>query len=462
MADNHPHHRPKFHISPPRGYLNDPNGPIEVGGLLHLYFQSRSLAEMTVPVEWGHATTPDLVHWTLHRPAMSPLPGGLDSEGCWSGNTVADGDRVRAYYSGHVAGRPLEHILTTVSDAEGNAFGSPRLLLDDPGADEGVRMFRDPFVWTDTDGRHMAVGTAVEGGLAAIRHYRSDDGLSWRYAGHLAELERTHLSGVDSGEGWECPQIIRVDSTEVAVVCAWSFQAGPASVVAFPVGEPHRLHPVDDGHDFYAPSVLREGSYGPLLFGWIREGRDEAWWQEEGWSGAISLPRRAWLATDRGGAMRLGTEPHPAVSTLRASSALPADGAALPAQAEIVVPVACGRVRLRFGEEEWVDIELDGDADTVSIDTDHASVDPRARGGRAVAAAAFDEGSSRPVARIFLDGSVLEVFTSSGRALTTRVYPRSGAGWSVEAPRDALIWELSAAVSTETAASEMDARALAG
>ena len=64
MADRYPHHRPLFHLAPPRGYLNDPNGPIELGGLLHLYFQSRSLADLAVPVEWGHATTTDLVPYS--------------------------------------------------------------------------------------------------------------------------------------------------------------------------------------------------------------------------------------------------------------------------------------------------------------------------------------------------------------------------------------------------------------
>lgn len=454
MTDLHPHHRPAFHISPPRGYLNDPNGPIELAGLLHLYFQSRSLADLAVPVEWGHATTTDLVHWTLHRPAMSPLPGGLDSEGCWSGNSVVDGDRVRAYYSGHVHGRPLEHIVTAVSDENGTNFGPPTRLLDDPNPAEGIRMFRDPFVWTDAGGWHMAVGSVAEGGLAAIRHYRSRDGLDWSYDGHLAELQRTLVADdarpIDTGEGWECPQVVRVDGREVAVVCSWSFADGPDGVLAFPLDGTPEPRRVDDGHDFYAPSVLRESSYGPLLFGWIMEGRDSAWWHQEGWSGAIALPRHVWLAPDAAGVARLCTEPHPALVELRAGDVRPAHGAALAAQSELVVLAGVsGRIRLRFGVDEWVDVDLDREAGTVAIDTDHASTDARARGGRVVASGAFDEASARPALRLFLDGSVIEAFTSAGRSLTTRAYPLSGSGWSVEAPDGVLIWNLEAAVTTE-------------
>jgi beta-fructofuranosidase len=451
MADRHPHHRPKFHISPPRGYLNDPNGPIELGGVFHLYYQSRSLVHRGVAVEWGHATTTDLVHWTVHRPAMSPVPGGLDTDGSYSGNTVLEGSRVRAYYSGYVKERGLEHTLTALSDETGASFGSPTLVLDDPDPSEGVWMLRDPFVWQDDDGWNLVTGSGVEGDLAAIRHYRSDDAQSWRYQGHLAELRRTVFEGVDTGTAWECPQIVHSEGREAALVCAWALHEGPVGgVVGFALDAEPEPRPVDDGHEFYAPSVQRESSFGQLLFGWIMEGRDGEWAAEEGWSGAISLPRRAWLARSASGVERVATEPHPAVDALRMGESRPANGAALPYQAEIIVPEVAGRVRLTFGEHEWFDLELDPVAGTVTIDRDRSSNDTRAHVGRAVARDAFDGASGRPAVRMLLDGSVLEVFTSAGRSLTTRVYPLSAQDWTIEAPEGAQLWELAQTVHPET------------
>ena len=32
-------YRPSFHVSPPTGWLNDPNGPIHRDGRYHLFFQ---------------------------------------------------------------------------------------------------------------------------------------------------------------------------------------------------------------------------------------------------------------------------------------------------------------------------------------------------------------------------------------------------------------------------------------
>ena len=51
-------------------------------------------------------------------------------------------------------------------------------------------------------------------------------------------------------------------------------------------------------------------------------------------------------------------------------------------------------------------------------------------------------GPQTGTARIFLDGSVLEVFTSSGRVLSTRVYPTTPPPWRVEAPSNARHWPL--------------------
>ncbi|MEN2742328.1 glycoside hydrolase family 32 protein [Microbacterium sp. X-17] len=442
----HDHHLPHFHVRLPRGYVNDPNGPVEFGGTTHLYFQSRSHAELAVPVEWGHATSEDLVHWTLQRPAMSPVPGGADSGGCWSGNTVVDGDRVRAFYSGKVDHSPYQSILTAVSDEDGTNFSRPAQVVDDPAPEEGVTMFRDPFVWRDGSTWRMVVGAAGPGSTASMRQYGSADGLSWRFEGELARLPRTLFDGVDTGEGWECPQVIALDGREVALVSSWSHEGGPGEVLAFPVDAAPAPRRVDDGHNFYAASVMRQGSHGQVLFGWITEGRDAALWQAAGWAGAISLPRRAWLDGDR-----LCSEPHPAVAALRAGSGRAADDATIGAQAEIVVPAVSGTVRVRYDEDHWLDVVLDLEADTLTLDRSAAGGEAGVDTEGAVSTQAFGD-RAEWAARIFIDGSVVEVFTSSGRSITSRVYPTTPPPWRVQAPAGAVVWELARAVASASEA----------
>ncbi|MFT4122259.1 MAG: glycoside hydrolase family 32 protein [Microbacteriaceae bacterium] len=442
------HHSPQFHLRLPRGYVNDPNGPIDIDGRAHLYFQSRPRVDLDIPVEWGHASSDDLVRWTLHRPAIVPVPGGADSGGVWSGNTVMHEGTVRAYYSGKVDHSPYQSVLLAESFDGGATFGPPRQVVDDPAPDEGVTMFRDPFVWRDGDTWAMGVGAAGADEMASIRLYRSDDGVTWERAADLAALRRSTIDGVDTGEGWECPQVLHADGTEIALVAAWSHAGGPGRVLAFALGEEPHPRPVDDGQNFYAAAVMRDGSWGPVVFGWITEGRSDDWSAQAGWSGAITLPRHMRL---RSGLP--ASEPHPVVDSLRIGAPRPAHGATVGAQTEIVLPTAItGRIRLRYSAAEHLDVVVDAEAGTVAVDRSRSSADERADGGVAVARMAFDDSSGRPAVRVFVDGSVIEVFTSAGRVITTRAYPTQPPPWTIEAPEHALAWELECALGSETPA----------
>ncbi|BDZ40147.1 glycosyl hydrolase family 32 [Microbacterium suwonense] len=433
-----------------RGYLNDPNGPVELEGTTHLYFQSRPYPHKDVPVEWGHASTTDLINWRLHRPAMSPLPGARDADGCWSGNALVDGSEVHAYYSGKTAGDTYQSVLRAVSTDGGASFGPPRQVLADPLPDEQVTMFRDPFVYREDDALTMMVGAARADGSGAIRRYRSTDGISWAYTGDVAGRVRGIVGGEDTGEGWECPQILPTDAGEIALISSWSFADGVGHVLSFPVGGDAPVVPVpqrvDHGTSFYAASVMREHSSGsPVLWGWIREARSTVAWQDAGWAGAISLPRTAWCAAD--GSLR--TAPHPAVDALRIDTGRPADGARIDGRAEIVVPEGGGAVRIDFGADEYCTIDIDPDAGIVTLDRSHAAgVDPL-DGSRSVAPDAFDA-SGRPAVRIFVDGSILEIFTSAGRSVTSRVYPRSAPEWTVHAPAGAVLFDIRRSIEAES------------
>lgn len=418
------HLRPAYHVRPPSGYLNDPNGPIEHGSGVHLYFQSRPTLDMHVPVEWGHATSTDYVRWTVHRPAMAPQPGGPDTDGCWSGNTVLDDGRIRAFYSGRVEGRPYQSVLTAVSDNGGASFGPPRQVIPDPA--EAV-MFRDPFVWKEKGTWWMAVGAGYVDRGASIALYQSADLENWTAAGPLAELPRSRIGGHDTGSAWECPQVLTIDGRRIAVVASWSPEGGPGEVLSFNADAPPAPQRVDHGTNFYAASAVRESRFGPLLFGWLTEGRDRPGWND-GWAGVISLPRVVWLGADSS----LRSAPVPTIDTLRTDSP--------GAQCEIVVPEGSGRVVVHFGDEEYLTFELE--ADTFTIDRSHASLSPHAHGGRMEVTDAFDPASGRPAVRIFLDGSVVEAFTSSGRVLSTRVYPTTPPPWRIEAPANSQHWGL--------------------
>src|SRR5215213_10374425 len=78
-------HRPQYHFLPPSNWMNDPNGIIQWKGQFHLFYQYNPIGPLWGNMHWGHATSPDLIHWSDKPIALAPTLGGPDATGCFSG-----------------------------------------------------------------------------------------------------------------------------------------------------------------------------------------------------------------------------------------------------------------------------------------------------------------------------------------------------------------------------------------
>lgn len=68
---NTPRH-PEFHIHPPCGLMNDPNGLAYFGGKYHVFYQWFPFGPEHGMKHWAHVMSEDLIHWEWSDEMLIP------------------------------------------------------------------------------------------------------------------------------------------------------------------------------------------------------------------------------------------------------------------------------------------------------------------------------------------------------------------------------------------------------
>jgi fructan beta-fructosidase len=149
--------RPRFHFTPPRNFMNDPNGLVYYKGEYHLFYQHNPFGGEWGHMSWGHAVSRDLLHWE-HLPLALAEENGIM---IFSGSVVTDhnnssgfcrsnaGDSscLIAVYTGHTKERQTQNL--AYSNNRGRTWTK---YAGNPVLDPGLKEFRDPKVFWQRDG----------------------------------------------------------------------------------------------------------------------------------------------------------------------------------------------------------------------------------------------------------------------------------------------------------------------
>lgn len=443
-------HRPRYHFVAPEGICQpfDPNGAIFWRGRYHLFY--------IVQVEghghcWGHASSIDLLHWRIHPVAL--LPGDGDA-GIFSGCALLDKEGVPTIVylgvdTGICVARSTDEDLIHWEKDPAN----PVIPIPEEGTPEFTQYdVHDPHVWLEGETYY-----AILNGFRSIFNktgdtaylFKSDDMVHWAY---LRPFYQPDPAWTEPEEDCACPDFFPLGDKHM-LLCISHYAGARYYLGRF---ENERFYPERHvrmnwpGGTMFAPESLVDSAGRRIFWSWVCGGRSAAAQEAAGWGGVMSLPRV--LSLEEDGTVRI--EPVEELKRLRINPVSRQDialhaGASVPVApmgtawelALEIAPGSAAQVGLRVccspDGAEQTEIAFDPLAGTLSIDFSKSSLSPEIRwpwphphrredqpGGPRVQTAPFTLGAGETLKlRVFLDGSILEVFANGRQCVTQRLYP---------------------------------------
>ena len=467
--------RPQYHFTPEKNWMNDPNGMVFYEGEYHLFYQYNPAGDKWGHMSWGHAVSPDMVHWTHLPLALAEA----DNVMIFSGSAVVDWKNssgfgkdgrppLVAVYTGFRTTDRVQFQCIAYSNDKGRTWTK---YSANPVIDINSMDFRDPKVqWHDATRRWiMTVSLSAE---HKVRFYGSDNLKAWTLLSEFGPAGAT-------GGVWECPDLFELplpgtnDKRWVLVV-----NMNPGSVAGGSGGQyfigrfdgtqfvadrdslipprPGRsasesAHWFDYGPDYYAAvswSDVPASDGRRLWLGWMSN------WEYGGdvptspWRSAMSIPRELGLSRTAEG-IRLVQKPAREMESLRDRHFAFKSGDVSEANAWLKERHVQGdqlELMVEFaprssGTEGVKVLTSDTEATVIGVDRQRgrAFVD-RTHSGNVTFHQKFSGVYDAPLAvhdgrvklHLFVDASSVEVFVNDGeRVFTSLVYP-SAASRGVE------------------------------
>ena len=455
--------RPQFHFTPPKNFMNDPNGLVFYKGEYHLFYQYNPLGTEWGHMSWGHAVSTDMLHWKNLPLAIPEEPGKFM---IYSGSAVVDWHNSSGLCASADSGDPS--CLIAIYAAAGNnsqkqnlAFSNDRgrtwkNYAGNPVADLNQPDFRDPKVfWYEAEKKWVMVAVLADERKAVF--FDAHDLKSWVLRGSF------EAAAGEKGQ-WECPDLfeLAVDGNPnnkkwVLVVNRNPGAPAGGTGTRYFIGHFDGTRFVNEtpdaqalwadyGKDFYATnsfSDIPRQDGRRIWIGWISNWQYANREPTSFWRGAQSLPRELSLKQFPEG-IRLVQKPIAETKALRQQELLRISmlsvlkaieamksanvrGETLEIQAELA-PEDAKEIgfRLRKGGSEETDVGISPESNEVFVD--------RTRSGQVSFSPEFPgrykaklRQSSRVRLHVFLDRSSVELFVNDGEVvLTNRIYPSPG------------------------------------
>lgn len=453
--------RPQYHFTPPKNFMNDPNGTVFYKGEYHLFYQFNPEGNVWGHMSWGHAISRDMVHWQNFPVALHEAAGEYMA---YSGSAVVDWNNssglcknpdsqdhscLIAIYTAAYKERQNQHL--AFSNDRGRTWTN---YSGNPVADLDAADFRDPNVFWYAP-QHKWVMVAVLADERTLLILDSPDLKKWT-------KRSTFGPAGDTAGQWECPDLLElpVDGTKekkwVLIINRNPGAPAGGTGVRYLVGQfdgTKFSSEVPDapalwadwGKDFYATNTWNDMPAGDgrrVWIGWFSNWQYANTEPTELWRGAQSVPRTLKLHRYADG-LRLVQTPITELKSLRHEKLRVVDTTVADATDKIrasglsgqtyefeceLQPAKGGEIgfRLRKGKDEETVLGFDSAPSEFFIDRKHSGEVAFSKDFPGRHAAALKK---KPTIKlhVFVDRSSVEVFANDGeRVLSERIYPHPG------------------------------------
>jgi beta-fructofuranosidase len=438
------HLRPKYHPIPASNWCNESHGFVFHDGLYHMFYQKNGNGGYLFQQNWGHLVSPDLLNWEEVQPALWPQQG-WENYGEWSGHIIKD-----------QSGNPV--IFYTGVDGIKAGIGKATPLAADlkkwqksvvnpviPAAPASIpnKDFRDPYVFKEGANWYMIIGSGLQTPNAGnVFLYKSTDLNNWQFAGNMYNGNNAQYN---SGIFWEMPVFWKFGTRYMLLVNKTPENNNPARAFYWLGNFANEVFTPDAAQGqnlelinwLLSPAVNTDNAGRLTAIGIIPDLLPSSEQYKNGYANLFSLPRK-WDMQDG----KLVQNPHPSLSQLRGDSAVFNSVQVTATGSDFLMTTAGFQKEIKatitadpFTEQagfiigknpsgtEYTKVYYNYYYGEITLDRTHHSLNVNIPGDFR-SASFFPDDPFAPVEwRIFIDGSVVEVFINNQYTFSFRMYP---------------------------------------
>lgn len=303
-----------FHMMPPTGWMNDPNGLCQFHGVNHIYFQYTPFLAGWGTKLWGHYTTKDWIHYQEEEPFLFP-DTRWDRDGVYSGSACVKEDGIHYFYTGNVKlqDKEYDYIMNGreqntihLFSPDGKNITLKELVMTNEDYPSNMsKHVRDPKIYEKDGHYYMIQGGRDDKNQGCALIFLSEDLREWKWYDTVYPKQ-------PFGYMWECPDLFEIDGQQIMTCCPQGVeQQGYAYQNVYQCGyfpvtfdlenkkyEFGEFTELDKGFDIYATQTFQDERGRRILIGWM--GIPDADYDNDAtvqydWIHALTMPRELLL-----------------------------------------------------------------------------------------------------------------------------------------------------------------------